>query len=335
VSVRLRLAALASALWTLLLAGAGTTITVAQAQSTPAPAPGVEFVAALQDALQALPPQDSVPTADPRLLRVRAPLHLARDLAPNPAAIDPILAALAGDPADVATARTRLRTLVAAVSLPTGSVAEDPHASRRALDDVYAQSQFAGLGRRPSDDDLFSRIGRGLLSFFQWLAQHTVGTIGAVPTAIIAGLVIAAIVAWVLWRMQRSGTAIGLRRSLGEPAGRGVDAEEEWRLALAAAERADHREAVRHAFRSALLAVAEKGRLQVDASLTTSELLARARGDADLVAALAPAADSFNRAWYSGRPVSAQDWEVARDRCLAVRALAARGRRAVGAGGVA
>jgi hypothetical protein len=86
---------------------------------------------------------------------------------------------------------------------------------------------------------------------------------------------------------------------------------------------------VRHAFRSALLAVATRGRLRVDAAWTTSELLARARGDADLLAALAPAADSFDRAWYSGRPVSQQDWELARDRCAAVRAVAAARRVSV------
>jgi len=78
---------------------------------------------------------------------------------------------------------------------------------------------------------------------------------------------------------------------------------------------------VRRAFRSALLAVARRGRLPVEASWTTRELLARAAGDADLLAALAPAAASFHRAWYSGAPVTEADWMVARDRCAAVRRL--------------
>jgi Domain of unknown function (DUF4129) len=324
VSARLRVAALAAALWSV---AAGASALPVHAQGTPAPAPGVEFVAALQDALDALPAEPTVPSDDPRLQRVRAPLRLARDLAPDAAALQPIVADLDRDPAAVADARRHLETLIAAVKLPPGSVAEDPSASRRSLDDVYSQGQFAGLGRRPANDDLFSRIGSALLSFFRWLADHSVGAIGLVPTLVIAGLILAAILGYVIWRLQRSGTPIARRGFRPEPAPRGVDADDEWRLATAAAERGDHREAVRHAFRSGLLAVAEKGRLHVDAALTTSELLARARGDADLVAALAPAAAAFDRAWYSGRPVSPQDWEVARDRCQAVRTLASRSRR--------
>jgi hypothetical protein len=62
--------------------------------------------------------------------------------------------------------------------------------------------------------------------------------------------------------------------------------------------------------------------LPVDASWTTRELLARAAGDADLVAALAPAAAAFDHAWYSGAAVGEAEWLVARDRCAAVRRLA-------------
>jgi hypothetical protein len=43
---------------------------------------------------------------------------------------------------------------------------------------------------------------------------------------------------------------------------------------------------------------------------------------------VAPAAASFDRAWYGGGPVGADDWEIARARCDAVRRVA---RRAVGA----
>jgi uncharacterized protein DUF4129 len=300
--------------------------TVTARAQTPAPTPGVEFVAALHDALDALPPGASVPQDDPALDRVRAPLQLARQLAPSPAAVDAIIADANRDPVELTAMRQQLQTLIAAVELPPNSGAEDPAAAKHALHDVYAQGQFSGLGKRPGNNDLLGRIGEGIVSFFRWLAGHTVGALGLLPTLIIAGLILAAIIAFVVLALHRSGSARVGGRLGGAPLPRGVDAEDEWRLATAAAERGEHREAVRHAFRSALLAVAEKGRLQVDASQTTSELLARARGDADLVAALAPAADCFERAWYSGRPVSAQDWEVARERCLAVRALAGRSR---------
>lgn len=298
----------------------------AGAQATPAPTPGVEFVAALHDALDALPAATTVPQRDPALDRVRAPLRLARELAPSPTAVDAILADADSDPVDVSAMRQHLQTLIAAVELPPHSGAEDPAGARSALHDVYAQGQFAGLGKRPGSNDLFSRIGNALVSFFRWLAGHTVGALGLVPTLVITGLIIAAVITFVVLSLKRSGTARLGGRLDGPSLPRGVDADDEWRLAAAAAARGEHRDAVRHAFRSALLAVAEKGRLQVDASQTTAELLARARGDADLVAALAPAADCFERAWYSGRPVSAQEWEVARERCLAVRALAGRAR---------
>lgn len=316
-----RRAAAVALLGVLCAVAVGATPAHAQ-QSSPAPAPGVEFVAALHDALDALPPAP-VPPADPRLDRVRAPLRLAADLAHDRTALAPISADLDRDPADVQDARTRLQALIAAVQLPPGSVAEDPHASRGALDDVYRQGQLAGLGHRRSGDDLFSRIGRALLDVLRWLASHLVGSLGLVPTLILVGLILAAVVGYVLLRLQRAGTA-GVRRVAPEPAARGVDPDDEWRLATDAAARGDHREAVRHAFRSALLAIAVRGRLAVDAAWTTSELLARARSDADLVAALAPAAASFDRAWYSGRPVTAQDWAVARDRCQALRTLAGR-----------
>ena len=293
---------------------------VAQAQQA---APGVQFVAALQDALSALPAED-VAATDSALDRVRAPLQLARDVAGDGTDIDPILADLARDPADVHGARARLERLVAALQLPPGSVAEDPSAARHTLDDVYRQDQFANLGRR-SSSDLFGRIGSALLTAVRWLADHLVGGIGEVPALIIAGLVLAAIVAFVVHRLHRAGVRPPTwGRVAPEPGGSSLDPDEEWRLAGEAAARGDHRQAVRHAFRSALLAIAVRGRLHVDAAWTTSELLARARGDADLVAALAPAADSFDRAWYSGRPVSQQDWVVARERCEAVRRLASR-----------
>ncbi|HXA28255.1 MAG TPA: DUF4129 domain-containing protein [Candidatus Angelobacter sp.] len=289
-----------------------------------APAPGVEFVAALQDAYSALPPADTAPGNDPRLDRVRAPLLLAESLAPGSVALAPIDADLARDPADIADVRLRLRTLIDALALPPGSVAADPQAAQSALRDVYAQDAFHNVGATPSNDSIFSRIGSAFLNAVHWLADHTVGALGLVPTIVIACLLIAAIVGFVLLRLRSVGTRTPRGRALAEPAPQGLDAEAEWRRAEEAAARGEHREAVRHAFRSALLAAAQRGRLRVDASWTTSELLARARGDADLVALLAPAAASFDHAWYSGRPVSAPDWEVARERCSAVRRIAAR-----------
>jgi hypothetical protein len=105
-----------------------------------------------------------------------------------------------------------------------------------------------------------------------------------------------------------------------------ADPEVEWAGALAASERGDFREAVRRAFRSALVSLVQRGRLPVQPAWTTPELLAHARGDPELSARLGPAAAGFDRAWYSEAPVDAERWEELRGQCQAIRALSGRGR---------
>jgi hypothetical protein len=310
----------------LLLSLAAFCVSASSGVDAQSQAPGVEFVGALQQAYDALGTVDLAPRDDPRVQRARAALQRASGLAvSNSAALAPIVDDLARDPADAADARTRVRTLLDALALPPNSVAEEPKAAQNALNDVYRQDTFSNLGATASSDNFFSRAGSAIVSALRWIASHTVGALGLVPTLLIAALVFAVIAFVVLRRLQDAGTrAARAARDGAEPAPRSIDADAEWRLAQDAAARGEHREAVRHAFRSALLVAAQRGRLQVDAAWTTSELLARARGDADLLTALAPAAASFDHAWYSGRPVTQQDWEVARERCEAVRHLAVR-----------
>ena len=104
----------------------------------------------------------------------------------------------------------------------------------------------------------------------------------------------------------------------------GDDPDAEWRAAERAAAAGDHREAIRRAFRSALIEVALRGRVHLDAAWTTRELLARCDADGDVLVALAAAASLFERAWYGGRAVTAADWDLAAERCAAVRRLARR-----------
>jgi hypothetical protein len=118
------------------------------------------------------------------------------------------------------------------------------------------------------------------------------------------------------------GTMSGRRAAAGaEPATVGDDPDREWQHALAAAQRRDYREAIRRAFRSALLDVTGR-RARIDRAWTTREMLATLSADADLLAVVAPAAASFDSAWYSGDPVGVAEWEVARARCEAVRKVA-------------
>jgi len=83
----------------------------------------------------------------------------------------------------------------------------------------------------------------------------------------------------------------------------------------------DHREAIRRAFRSALLDICGR-RVRIDRAWTTREMLATLSADADLLAVLAPAAAAFDSAWYGAEPVGAAQWEIARARCEAVRQIA-------------
>jgi hypothetical protein len=258
---------------------------------------------------------------------------LAAGNPPAHAVLDPVVADLdAADP-DINDARQRLDTLSATLALPAGSTCHiDSGAARTALHDVYASNVFANLDQN-SQPSVLGRIGQGVLwvlshigDAFRWLVSHASGALG-VPGTIALGLVIlltAVALAW--WRLRAARSAPPARQG-AEPATSGTDPDVEWRIAERAAGHGDYREAIRRAFRSALLQAAGRGRLHVDVAWTTRELLASISADGDLLAVLAPAAALFDHAWYSGDAIGADEWERARVRCAAVRDVA-RGRRA-------
>jgi hypothetical protein len=145
-------------------------------------------------------------------------------------------------------------------------------------------------------------------------ATGALGTTGAVLLAV-AVVALATLLAWRRWR----GSAAFGGAWIDEPASVGDDPDVEWRLAERAAAAGDHREAVRRAFRSALIEVARNSGVHIDAAWTTRELLQRCRADGDVLVPLAAAAALFERAWYSGQPVTAAEWDQAAARCGAVR----------------
>jgi hypothetical protein len=257
----------------------------------------------------------------PDLSGALAALAAARRLAPSPGlALGAVGADLSRQPPDLGDAVARLRATAAVLRLPENAAPGDDGAARQRLDDVYRRPAFARLDQ-PHNPSLLAQVFDGL----RRLAGGAGGALGPVGSVVAGAAVLLVALALVL-RLARGATGRRLRRVPEERGEAGADPEAEWSAALAAAAAGDHREAVRRAFRSALLSVALRGRLPVDASWTTRELLARAAGDADLLGALAPAAAAFDRAWYSGEPVGEADWLVARDRCAAVRRLAEAGR---------
>lgn len=231
--------------------------------------------------------------------------------------LTPIIDDLEARPPDVGDARAALDDLLQVLALPNGAACSlDPAPARAALHDVYASPVFANLDQKAAPSFL-QQILNWIASLFSGVGS-VLGTAGSIA---LGAVVLALALALAAWRLRGTlgSTAARIRE---QPEEDSDDPNREWTLADRAAARGDHREAIRRAFRSALLDVAWRGRLPVDASWTTRELLAAARGDADLLAALAPAAAVFDRAWYSGERVGEADWTLARARCEAVRSLA-------------
>ncbi|MFN2592372.1 MAG: DUF4129 domain-containing protein [Candidatus Dormibacteria bacterium] len=264
-------------------------------------------------ALQQVPP-------DP----VRARGLIAPSLATDgPAVLTPVLAALDSRPPDISDARRRLAALTAVLDLPPRSGCQlDAGPARDALRHVYASRVFATLDAAEHHsllEDAGDALFRALTGLAGWV--HPGVLVG------LSGVLACALAGYGVWAWRRLPAAIP-HRSAERPAGARPNPDAEWGAAISCAAAGDHRQAVRRAFRSALLSVMVRGRLPVDPSWTTGQLLAHAAADADLVAALAPAAASFDHAWYSRERVTADDWDRARSQCQVVRSLAGRRRSA-------
>jgi len=252
---------------------------------------------------------------------------------PAHAILDPIIADLGAAHPDISDAEQRLDPLSATLALPAGSTCHlDSGAARGLLHDVYASNVFANLDQN-IEPSVLGRIGQGVLwvlahigDAFRWLVSHVNGALG-VPGTLALGLLILLVAVSLAVRRLRAAQSAAPARPGAEPATSGTDPEAEWKIGALAAARGDYREAIRRAFRSALLQAVDRGRLHVDVAWTTRELLASVSADGDLLAVLAPAAASFDHAWYSGEAIGADEWERARERCAAVRDVA-RGRRA-------
>lgn len=248
-----------------------------------------------------------------------------RTIATYPSAsqtLRPALDLLQEKPPDVADARRQLDGIASTLALPHGSICNaDQRPALSTLHNVYSSSVFANLDHKPAGSNPISQFLSWLASAIRWLLSHLTGTLGTGGTIALGAVLLAGALAVAAWKLR--GVLGGRVASTHvEPQRDTTDPNREWELAAAAARRGEYREAIRRAFRSALLTVAGQGRLAVDPAWTTHELLAATVGDAGLLAALAPAATLFDRAWYSGDPVTAADWEQARARCKAVREAA-------------
>jgi hypothetical protein len=233
-------------------------------------------------------------------------------------ALEPVLQRLTATPPQDDQAKAMLDSIASTLALPPGTTCNaDQRPAISTLHGVYASPVFANLDRKPAGPNPITQF----LSWLASLLHRITGALGPAGSIAVGAVLLAAALAFAAWRLRGVLGSRAAQVTAG-PEPDTTDPSREWTLAAAAAGRSDFREAIRRAFRSALLMVALQGRLAVDPSWTTHELLAATVGDARLLAALAPAADLFDRAWYSGEVVTGADWEQARVRCQAVRELA-------------
>lgn len=222
-----------------------------------------------------------------------------------------------------AAAERLLDTTITALGTPVRSgCGGETGAQRQALSGVYRSPAFASLDAPASPSwagQLVNAIGSGL--------GRLLTTLGPVGSAVLAGLLLALVGALAAWRVRQVTAGGGQVRVADGILPSETDPEAEWAGAMKAAERGEFRQAIRHAFRSALVSVAHSGRLAVQAAWTTPELLVHTAADPELAAELGPAAAGFDRAWYSEAAVDAGGWEEVRHHCQAIRSLTDAGHR--------
>ena len=182
------------------------------------------------------------------------------------------------------------------------------------LHNVYSSPALSHLDDS-KNNDFFQSIGNAVIDFL----NHIFGGVGGGVALVVFLLILGVLVALLIAKILRS-SASRQRVKFDEPPA-SIDPDVEWNAALTAAQNSDYREAVRRAFRSALLSVAVRGRMPVDPAWTNRELLQRAKSDPVLLATLAPAAHVFEISWYSNEPTTETIWLTQRDRCQAIITL--------------
>ena len=306
-----RVAALAAAILTALCAPLGAPLIVSA--QTGCPVIYLALVSSADSALSATPPD--IPGAVTALQRATGAYGAD-------SVLSPVIAELQETPPRTAPAKARLDSIASTLALPQGTICNaDQRPAFSTLHNVYASPVFANLDHKPAGPNPVSQFLSWVASAVRWLLSHLTGALGTGGTVTLGAVLLGAALAFAAWKLRGVlGGRVATTSAGPEPDT--IDPNREWGLADDAARRGDYREAIRRAFRSALLTVANQGRLPVDPAWTTHELLAATVGDASLLAALAPAAALFDRAWYSGEAITAADWEQARARCRAVRDLA-------------
>lgn len=282
-------------------------------------------------------------TSDDYLARLRSSLTALRAIGPTSASAGSIEAALApiGLPVDVRLAdghvvRITRDTLVGSAAgsgdtsalravtgrvqaaLDAGLVATSTSAPDRAQIDAAIATAYEGhVLRRPS---LTSRVLAYIGQALGWLFDHTIGAVARSGLGGLLGLVLLfVLLAVAVAIMLRAGRAT-VTDARWSPRSSGKTVVDWRRLADEALARGDLREAVRALYHALLVALAARGVVRDDPSLTAGECRSAVR---DARPSLAPEVDrattAFERVVYGRLPARDEDVASLRDAETAVR----------------
>lgn len=212
---------------------------------------------------------------------------------------------------DLATARSQLTALLHALDVAASVPGPPPDAAAQ-LAAILARPEF-----RPPEPNVAERLLAPVLEplrlawerFWRGLRARLSAPAAGGPDVVLlvlGALVVAGLGALIAGAF--AGNVVGGARTVAArgSARRGRLASRARAFELAAA--GDYRAAMREMNLATLLALDERRLLRFQPDRTNREHAAAGRVDAAIRAALAPLVDVYDRLWYSGAPVSADDW---------------------------
>ncbi|HET7217145.1 MAG TPA: DUF4129 domain-containing protein [Vicinamibacterales bacterium] len=221
-----------------------------------------------------------------------------------------LLRTAAGDPRTWGATRTTIHRRLVEIrdeAAASGRAAPAQAHARDALTRVLSRSEFQQSAASRWREELQRRVGEWIEDLWtRFGGGPGAGQRIGIALAWIAS--IAALAALGFWMIRtiaqrKPGTSLGL----GETRASGVRARELALRAIAAARAGDARDAVRIAYRAALIRLEEQGVWRVDEARTPREYLVLLRKSDGRHATMAALTGRFERVWYGNQPAGAAD----------------------------
>lgn len=205
-----------------------------------------------------------------------------------------------------AALRRRLLAIREEVAGFPGTRPHQPHA-RTVLSGILSREEFQRSATSRWREDLQRWVGEWIENLLAKLgAGPGAGRRAGIVLAWIASLgALAALGWWIVRTIARRRPDVSL--GLGDSRSRNVRARELALRSLAAARAGDLREAVRIAYRAALVRFEEQGVWRVDDARTPREYLSLLRSNDDRRAPMTALARRFEQVWYGNLPAAADE----------------------------